>query len=189
MVGDDGADITASLVGLSNGDENAADRLLPLVYDELRRLAAGFMRRERRVDHTLQPTALVHEAYLRLIDQSRVDWRNRAHFCAMASEMMRRILVDHARRHYAQKRGGAEMQIALDEAVSFPQESEADVLAIDDALFDLAQLDAQQSRIVELRFFGGLTLDETAEVLGISRSTVQREWNMAKAWLYNQLSK
>jgi RNA polymerase sigma factor (TIGR02999 family) len=187
MSDDEPESVTASLLALSAGDRPAAERILPLVYDELRRLAANYLRRERRPDHTLQPTALVHEAYLRLVDQSRVDWKNRAHFCAMASEMMRRILVDHARRHYAQKRGGAETRIALDDAVSFPHDVGVDVVAVDEALFDLARLDSQQSRIVELRFFGGLTLDETAEVLNVSRSTVQREWNMAKAWLYNQL--
>ena len=181
-------DVTATLLELSAGDGHAAARLLPLVYDELRRLAAGYLRRERP-DHTLQPTALVHEAYLRLIDQSRVDWKNRAHFCAVASDMMRRILVDHARKHQAVKRGGGQTRISLDEAVSFPQDVEIDVLAVDEALLDLVRLDPQQGRLVELRFFGGLTLDETAEVMGISRSTVQREWNMAKAWLYNQLSK
>lgn len=188
MAFDESADITASLLELSKGDREAAARILPLVYDELRLLAANFMRREHRPDHTLQPTALVHEAYLSLIDQSRVNWQNRAHFCAVAAEMMRRILVDHARKHYAQKRGGRDTQISLDDAVSFPQDRDFDVVAVDEALFDLAALDPQQSRIVELRFFGGLTLDETAEVLDISRSTVQREWNMAKAWLYNQLS-
>jgi len=171
---------------MSAGDGAAAERLLPLVYDELRRVAAGYLRRERP-DHTLQPTALVHEAYLRLIDQTRVDWKNRAHFCAVASDMMRRILVDHARKHQAVKRGGGETRISLDEAVSFPREAEIDVLAVDEALLDLARLDPQQGRLVELRFFGGLTLDETAEVMGLSRSTVQREWNMAKAWLYNQI--
>ena len=180
------SDVTASLLKMSAGKGDAAERLLPLVYDELRRLAAGYLRRERP-DHTLQPTALVHEAYLRLIDQTRVDWKNRAHFCAVASDMMRRILVDHARKHQAFKRGGGETRISLDEAVSFPREAEIDVLAVDEALLDLARLDPQQGRLVELRFFGGLTLDETAEVMGISRSTVQREWNMAKAWLYNQL--
>lgn len=181
-------DITKKLLDLSAGDKDAAAKLLPFVYDELRALAARHLRRERP-DHTLQPTALVHEAYLRLIDQSRANWKNRAHFCAVASEMMRRILVDHARKHHANKRGGNETRISLDEAVSFPQDVEVDVVAIDDALFDLARLDPQQSRIVELRFFGGLTLDETAEVMDISRSTVQREWNMAKAWLHNQLEK
>ena len=187
MSADESESVTASLLALSAGDRSGAERILPLVYDELRRLAANYLRRERRPDHTLQPTALVHEAYLRLVDQSRVDWKNRAHFCALASEMMRRILVDHARRHYAQKRGGAETRIALDDAVSFPGDAGVDVVAVDEALFDLARLDPQQSRIVELRFFGGLTLDETAEVMGVSRSTVQREWNMAKAWLYGQL--
>ncbi len=180
------SDVTATLLEMSAGDGAAAERLLPLVYDELRRVAAGYLRRERP-DHTLQPTALVHEAYLRLIDQTRVDWKNRAHFCAVASDMMRRILVDHARKHQAVKRGGGETRISLDEAVSFPREAEIDVLAVDEALLDLARLDPQQGRLVELRFFGGLTLDETAEVMGLSRSTVQREWNMAKAWLYNQI--
>lgn len=179
--------VTASLLELSSGDQAAAARILPLVYDELRLLAANYMRRERRPDHTLQPTALVHEAYLRLVDQSRVDWKNRAHFFAIAAEMMRRILVDHARKHHAQKRGGYETLISLDDAISFAQDTEINVVAVDEALLELSRLDTQQSRIVELRFFGGLTLDEVAEVLQISRSTVQREWNMAKAWLYNQL--
>lgn len=181
-------DVTATLLEMSAGDSDAAAKLWPLVYDELRRLAAAVMRRERP-DHTLQPTALVHEAYLRLIDQTRVDWKNRAHFCAVASEMMRRILVDHARKHHAAKRGGSETRLSLDEAVSFPRDVEIDVVAVDEALLDLSRLDPQQGRLVELRFFGGLTLDETAEVMGISRSTVQREWDMAKAWLYNQLKK
>jgi RNA polymerase sigma-70 factor, ECF subfamily len=181
-------DITATLLEMSAGDENAAAKLLPYVYDELRRLAAGYLRRERP-DHTLQPTALVHEAYLRLIDQTRADWKNRAHFYAVASEMMRRILVDHARKHHAAKRGGNETRISLDEAISFPRDVEMEVMAVDEALMDLSRLDPQQGRVVELRFFGGLTLDETAEVMAISRSTVQREWNMAKSFLYNQLSK
>ena len=181
-------DITGTLLKVSDGDGNAAARLLPYVYDELRRLAAAYLRRERP-DHTLQPTALVHEAYLRLVDQSRVGWKNRAHFCAVASEMMRRILVDHARKHHAAKRGGSETRISLADAVSFPQDVEIEVLAVDEALIDLTRLDPQQGKLVELRFFGGLTLDETAEVMGISRSTVQREWNLAKAFLYNQLTR
>ena len=181
-------DITGTLLKVSDGDGNAAARLLPYVYDELLRLAAAYLRRERP-DHTLQPTALVHEAYLRLIDQSRVGWKNRAHFCAVASEMMRRILVDHARKHHAAKRGGSETRISLADAVSFPQDVEIEVLAVDEALIDLTRMDPQQGKLVELRFFGGLTLDETAEVMGISRSTVQREWNLAKAFLYNQLTR
>lgn len=181
--------ITASLLELSAGDQTAAARMLPLVYDELHRLAVNHMRRERRPDHTLQPTALVHEAYIRLIDQTRVNWKSRAHFFAMAGEIMRRILVDHARRHYAEKRGGAETRISLDDAGLFGQDRDVEVVAVDEALFDLARLDPQQSRIVELRFFAGLTLDETAEVLRISRSSVQREWNMARAWLYGQLNR
>jgi RNA polymerase sigma-70 factor, ECF subfamily len=187
VTADGSENITSSLLELSSGARAAAERMLPLVYDELRLLAANFMRRERRPEHTLQPTALVHEAYLRLIDQTRVNWKSRAHFFAMAAEMMRRILVDHARRHNAEKRGGAETRISFDDSVSFAQELDVDVVAVDEALLDLARLDQQQSRIVELRFFGGLTLDETAEVMQISRSTVQREWNMAKAWLFNQL--
>lgn len=187
MSADTSQSITASLIELSSGDRDAAARILPLVYDELRLLAASYMRRERRPDHTLQPTALVHEAYLRLIDQQRVNWKNRAHFFAMAAEMMRRILVDHARRHYSQKRGGSETLISLDDAISFAQDIDIDVVAVDEALVELEQLDPMQSRIVELRFFGGLTLDEAAEVLQTSRSTVQREWNMAKAWLYRRL--
>lgn len=181
--------ITASLLELSAGDQTAAARILPLVYDELHRLAVNHMRRERRPDHTLQPTALVHEAYIRLIDQTRVNWKSRVHFFAMAGEIMRRILVDHARKHYAEKRGGAETRISLDDAQLFGQEKDVEVVAVDEALFDLARLDAQQSQIVELRFFAGLTLDETAEVLRISRSSVQREWNMARAWLYSQLDR
>lgn len=159
---------------------------MPLVYDELRRLAGRYLSRERP-DHTLQATALVHEAYLRLIDQSQVTWQNRAHFIGVAAQMMRRILVDHARLRHGEKRGGHRRKLPLDDAISLPQGKEVDLVALDDALLDLAKLDLQQSRIVEMRFFGGLTLEETAEVLGISRSTVAREWAMAKAWLYDQL--
>lgn len=180
-------EITRILNDLESGDPKAADRLMPLVYDELRRLASRYLARERP-DHTLQPTALVHEAYLRLVDQTKVNWQNRAHFFAVAASMMRRILVDHARSHNAQKHGGQRQKLSLDEAISFSKGKDLDIVALDDALGDLARLDPEQSRIVELRFFGGLTLEETAEVTGVSLSTVRREWEMAKAWLYDQLS-
>lgn len=180
--------VTQTLLNWSSGDREAAADLLPLVYDELRRLASIYLSRERQ-DHTLQPTALVHEAYLRLIDQTRVEWQNRAHFFGVAAEMMRRILIDHAKRTKASKRGGFAEKLALDEAVAFSEDQEVDLLALDDALSDLARLDPRQSRIVELRFFGGLTLEETAEVTKLSRATVEREWVMAKAWLYSQLAK
>ncbi len=180
-------DVTLILRDLESGDRRAADRLMPFVYDELRRLASHYLKNERP-DHTLQPTALVHEAYLRLVDQTRVNWQNRAHFFAVAASMMRRILVDHARSHNAQKHGGRRQKLSLDEAISFSKGKDLDIVALDDALGDLARLDPEQSRIVELRFFGGLTLEETAEVTGVSLSTVRREWEMAKAWLYDQLS-
>ena len=180
-------EVTRILRDLEAGDRQAADRLMPVVYDELRRLASHYLKNERP-DHTLQPTALVHEAYLRLIDQTRVNWQNRAHFFAVAATMMRRLLVDHARTHNADRHGGSKHKFSLDEAISFPKGKDLDLVALDDALGDLARLDATQSRIVELRFFGGLTLEETAEVMGVSRSTIKREWIMAKAWLYDQLS-
>ena len=181
-------EVTRILNDLSAGNPAAPDRLMPLVYEELRRLASRYLNRERP-DHTLQPTALVHEAYLRLVDQTQVTWQNRAHFIGVAAQMMRRILVDHARLHKVEKRGGHRRKLSLDEAVSFEERRDVDLIALDDALADLGRLDPQQCRIVELRFFAGLTLDETAEVIGISRSTVKREWVMAKAWLYDQLSK
>jgi RNA polymerase sigma factor (TIGR02999 family) len=181
-------EITQILSDLGAGDRDAPARLMPLVYDELRRLASHYLSRER-AGHTLQPTALVHEAYIRMVDQTRVSWQNRAHFIAVAACMMRRILVDHARSHHADRHGGYCRRLSLDEAVSFPKGRDLDIVALDDALKDLAMLDPDQSRIVEMRFFGGLTLEETAEAIGISRSTVKREWTMAKAWLYDQLSK
>lgn len=159
---------------------------MPLVYDELRRLASGYMRRERP-DHTLQATALVHEAYLRLVDQTQIDWRGRAHFFSIAARLMRQILVDHARERNADKRGGGMTKLALDDAVSFAQENEIDLIALDDALKTLANFDQQQSQIVELRFFGGLTIEETSEVLHVSPSTVKREWGLAKAWLRREV--
>jgi RNA polymerase sigma factor (TIGR02999 family) len=181
-------DVTRLLRDWRGGDESARDRLLVVVYDELRKQAAGYLRRER-ANHTLQPTALVHEAYLQLIDQSQIGFDSRAHFFGVAASLMRRILVDHARAHNAEKRGSGAELLALDDALGVPnQQKDVNVLALDDALHELAKLDAQQSRIVELRYFGGLSIEETATVLGISPATVKREWNMARHWLYQQLS-
>ncbi|MBS1793733.1 MAG: sigma-70 family RNA polymerase sigma factor [Acidobacteria bacterium] len=168
------------------GDRESLDALLPLIYDELRRVAANQLRNERG-DHTLQATALVHEAYLRLLEQRAVDWRNRAHFFSIAAEMMRRILVNYAVRRSAQKRGDGAARLSLEEAAGLSGEKDLDLVALDDALKRLAEYDETQARIVELRFFGGLTIEETAEVLEISDSTVKREWRMAKAWLRAQL--
>ncbi len=179
--------VTQLLTDLQIGRPGAADELLPLVYQELRRIAAAYMRRERP-DHTLQATALVHEAYLQLVDQTRVDWKNRAHFFGVAAQLMRRILVEHARAHQAQKRGGGAGKIALEEvAAAFPQK-DLTLVALDDSLQQLEKMDPRQSRVVELRFFGGLTTEETAEVMGISTATVEREWRAARAWLHSQLS-
>ena len=181
-------DITHLLDKARSGDKSALDDLLPLVYNELRRIAENQLRSERG-SHTLQATALVHEAYLRLIEQREVDWSNRLHFFSIAAEMMRRILVNYAIRRNARKRGDGATKIALDDAVNFASEQERDfdLIALDDALKNLAELDEKQARIVELRFFGGLTIEETARVLEVSDSTVKREWRMAKAWLKTQL--
>jgi len=184
----DSGDVTQLLVDYSNGKREALDVLTPLVYGELRNLAARYLRRERS-DHTLQSTALVHEAYLRLIDQNQVRWQNRAHFFGVAAQMIRRILVDHARTKHAQKRGGNAQKLSLDEAIGLPQQRDLDIIALDDALKLLAELDAQQSKVIELRFFGGLSIEETAEALGISPATVKREWVTARAWLLRQLSR
>lgn len=181
-------DITVLLAASSVGDRRAMDQLMPLVYDELRRLAQSYLRKERP-GHTLQGTALVHEAYLRLIDQKQVKWQNRAHFFAMASQMIRRILVDHERGHRAAKRGDGAHKLSLDEAMGISGKTDLDLLALDDALNDLARLDPAQSRIVELRFFGGLSIEETAEVAGLSTATVNREWSAARAWLFRQMSR
>ena len=178
-------DVTQWLIDWRNGKQEALAQMMPLVYNELRRLAQRYLQRERP-DHTLQATALVHEAYLRLVDQRQAQWQNRAHFFGLAAQMMRRILVDHARHHHAAKRGGAEPKLSLDEAVWVSAEHATDLTALDDALTRLAVLDPQQSRLVELRFFGGLTIDETAEVLGVSPATVKREWRLARAWLYRE---
>ena len=179
-------DVTHLLSELRNGSEDAVAKLVPLLYRELRRMAAAYLSSERR-NHTLQPTALVHEAYLRLVDQKNVQWQNRQHFFGVAAQVMRRILVDHARGHDAVKRGGVVPKVSLEEAIVISQERSAELLALDEALTRLATLDQQQARIIELRFFGGLTVEETAQVLGISPATVKRDWNMAKAWLNREV--
>jgi RNA polymerase sigma factor (TIGR02999 family) len=181
------ADVTRLLVNWTNGDKKALEALMPLVYGELHRLAKRYLRRERS-DHTLQSTALVHEAYLRMVDQKGMQWQNRAHFFAVAAQMIRRILVDHARTHKAEKRGGGAPKLALDEAIGVPQRRDLNLVALDDAINTLTGMDPQQGRIVELRFFGGLSIEETAEVLNISPATVKRDWAVAKAWLYRDLS-
>ena len=179
------SDVTARLVAWSNGEEAASADLMDAVYGELRRLARGYLRRERH-DHSLPPTALVHEAYVKLVDQRRVHWQNRAHFFAIAAHMMRRILVDHARTHGAAKRG-ASLQVPLEDADLGIDPRGPDLLALDAALDKLAAIDSRQSRLVELRFFGGLTVPETAAVLGIAPVTVKRDWTLARTWLYREL--
>lgn len=179
--------ITQLLIESSRGNKEALDALLPQVYNELHRLADSYLQRER-TDHTLQATALVNEAYLRLVDQHSVDWQNRAQFFGLAAQMMRRILVNYAEARHAAKRGAHATRLALDEAVSFFTEQDLDLLALDEALDRLAELDEQQSRIIELRFFGGLKIDEVAEVLGITPDTVKNEWRTAKLWLLRELS-
>lgn len=181
-------EVTQLLIDWSSGDQAAFDKLVPLVYEELRRLAHHYMSREN-AGHTLQTTALVNEAYLRLVDQNRVRWQNRAHFFGIAAQMMRRILVDYARKRRYAKRGGEQLKVSLAEAGGLSDERAADIAALDEALKSLAEIDPQQSRVVELRFFGGLTIEETAEVLGLSRDMVNREWATAKAWLYQEMSK
>lgn len=178
--------VTQLLLDWSEGDPRALDKLMPIVYDELHRLAHNYLRRERP-GHTLQTTALVNEAYVRLVDQ-KVGWQNRAQFLGVAAQLMRRILVDHARQHQASKRGGAGRQrLSLTEADRIAGRPDADLLAVHDALNNLAHIDPQQSRIVELRFFGGLSIEETAEVLGIGHATVERDWKLARAWLRREL--
>ncbi|MBV8706507.1 MAG: sigma-70 family RNA polymerase sigma factor [Acidobacteriaceae bacterium] len=178
--------VTVLLAKWGQGDREALNALTPLVYNELRKLAKSYLRRER-VGHTLEGTALVHEAYLRLIDQREVEWRNRNHFFALAAELIRRILVDHARARIATKRGGSHVKLSLDEAITPTDEKDLDLLALNDALDALARTDAQQSRVVELRYFAGLTIEETADVLQISTATVKRDWVMAKAFLKREM--
>jgi RNA polymerase sigma factor (TIGR02999 family) len=179
-------DITRLLLAWGAGDKAALDELMPLVYAELRKLARGFMRHQRP-DHTLQTTALVNEAYLRLIDSSRVNWQNRTHFFAISAQLMRRILVDFARARKSLKRGGEVQKVELDEALVVPLEQKTDLVALDDALKALAELNPRQSQVVELRYFGGLSEEEIAEHLGISVRTVRRDWSVARAWLFRRM--
>jgi RNA polymerase sigma factor (TIGR02999 family) len=178
--------VTRLLNDAKAGNRNALDELLPLVYDELRRVASRQLASERK-NHTLQATALVHEAYLRLIGQHSVDWQNRLHFFSIAAEMMRRILVTHAIAKKAEKRGSGELTISLEDVVTFANKQDIDLVSLDDTLNELAKFDEQQAKIVELKFFGGLTNEEIAEVLGVSDSTVKREWRSAKAWLISRM--
>jgi len=179
--------ITKLLLDWRNGDSEALDRLMPLVYEELRRMANHYMRNERR-GHTLQTSALVNEAYLRLVDHENIDWQNRAHFFGVAAQAMRRILVDHARTRSYQKRGGAAQQVSLDEAATLSEERPGELIALDEALDELAKMDERKCRVVELRYFGGLSVEETAEALGVSIPTVVRDWNTAKVWLMREMS-
>ena len=182
-------EITQLLGAYQRGDQEALEKVFPLVYNELRRLAGSYLRRERE-DHTLQPTALEHEAYLRLLGQN-VEWQNRAHFLGVAAQMMRRILVDHARQHQAEKRGSGGVKIALDdiEAINLSAERAADLIDLDDALTALAEFDPQKSRMVELRYFAGLSVEETARVLDISIATFARQWKTTRAWLFREITK
>jgi RNA polymerase sigma factor (TIGR02999 family) len=180
--------VTRLLLAWRNGDREALERLTPLVYGELRQMAHRFMRRERP-DHTLQSSALVNEAYIRLIDCHQVDWQNRAHFFGFAAQMMRQILIDHARRHARARRGGGLRQVSFEETAVVSVERAAELIALDDALNELAAFDLGKSRIVELRFFGGLTNEEVGEVMGMTLRTVEREWRKAKAWLRRAISK
>jgi len=180
-------EITQLLAAWREGNQSALDELYPLVYDELHRLARRYMSRERK-GHTLQTTALINEAYVRLVDQKNVHWANRSHFFAISAQIMRRILIDHARRHAYAKRGGGARQVSLDETATLTQGDFSEFLRLDEALKSLAQLDPRRSQVVELRYFGGLNNEEIAGVLNISENTVIRDWNMARAWLYRQLS-
>jgi RNA polymerase sigma factor (TIGR02999 family) len=180
------AQVTDLLIAWSDGDKAAYDQLVPLVYDELHRLAHRYMSRERP-GHTLQTTALVDEAYLRLVDE-KIRWQNRSHFFAIAAHVMRRILVDYARRRGYAKRGGGAQQVELDEAMLMARERSSELVALDDALKRLAEFDARKSRVVELRFFGGLSVEETADVLKVSVNTIKRDWSTARAWLYKEVT-
>ena len=181
-------DVTRMLVALRGGDAEVEHELYQAVYGELHRMAARYMRRERP-DHTLQATALIHEAYVDLIDQRHKDWQNRAHFYGVAANVMRRILIDHARTHRTAKRGGRAQKLSLDDALPLTSQQSDELLALDEALARLAQFDPRQSRVVELRFFGGLSEEEAAQVLGVSSRTVKRDWRLAKTWLYGELKK
>jgi RNA polymerase sigma factor (TIGR02999 family) len=181
-------EVTQLLADLRKGDRGAESRLFDVVYAELHRMAVRYMRHERP-DHTLQATALIHEAYVDLIDQQEKDWQNRAHFYGVAAQVMRRVLVDYARMHGTAKRGGGQHKVCLDEALLMTAEQSDELVALDEALSRLAQFDPRQSRVVELRFFGGLNEEETAQVLSVSSRTVRRDWSLAKVWLYGQLEK
>jgi RNA polymerase sigma-70 factor (ECF subfamily) len=180
------SEVTRLLKDWSSGDSGALDQLMPIVYSELRAVAARYLRRERQ-DHTLQPTALVNETYLRLIDQKQANWQNRAHFVGVAAQMMRRILVDHAKSRNRAKRGGGASRVQLDDAVALGEERADDLVELDQALTALAAFDERKSRVVEMKYFGGLSVEETAEVLQISTVTVARDWKLAKAWLYTHI--
>jgi RNA polymerase sigma factor (TIGR02999 family) len=179
--------VTQMLLDWSDGDQKALDKLIPIVYGELRLRAARYLRRER-AGHTLHTTALIHATYLRLVDQKDVRWQNRAHFFAISAQLMRRILVDHARHRDAAKRGGADLTLTLDDAMAVFAERDVNLMALDESLTRLAEIDARQSRVVELRYFSGLSIEETAEVLGVSPATVKLDWSMAKAWLRREMS-
>ena len=181
------SDVTQLLLDWSNGEASALEKLLPVVYDELRRLAAHLLSRERS-DHTLQPTALVHEAYLKLIDQQQVEWQNRAQFFALSAQIMRNILVDYARKNMAGKRGGGARKISLEDVITQSTERAEELVVLDEALQELAKFDARKSRIIELRYFGGLNLEEIEEVVGISIATIRRDMRFAEAWLYKRMS-
>jgi RNA polymerase sigma factor (TIGR02999 family) len=188
VVPDSANEITKLLHGWQGGDRAALDALVPVVYKELRRLAHYELRKERP-DHTLQSAALVHEAYFRLVGQDLPQWESRTHFFAIAAQLMRQILVDYARRRRASKRGSGACMLTLDDAMILPQRKDVDVVAIDDALHALAEVDPRQSRVVELRFFAGLSLEEISEVMGIATATVQRDWTAARAWLHREISR
>ena len=180
--------VTDLLLKFNGKDEAVANELLPLIYNELKRIASNYVRRERS-DHTLQPTALVHEAYMKMVDITQISWQNKAHFLGVAANQMRRILVDYARQHNAEKRGGEFHIMTLNEEIDKAIEQSTELIALDDALNELAKMDEVKAKIVELRYVGGLTVEETAEVLGVAPITIKRHWRMTKAWLYGQLSK
>lgn len=180
-------DVTEMLFQLSEGNKDVVNDIFPLIYAELKKIAGNYLARER-VNHTLQPTALVHDAYLKLVDKDRINWQNRAHFIGVAATVMRQLLIDHARKHNAEKRGGNQENVELEESIVIVADNKSmDLIRLDQALKDLAEVDEFKSRLVELRYFGGLSVEETAEVLGVAEITVKRHWRMAKAWLIDAL--
>ncbi|WP_035348144.1 sigma-70 family RNA polymerase sigma factor [Edaphobacter aggregans] len=181
-------DVTVLLKAMNRGDKSAADQLLPLVYSELHRLAKGYMSRERR-GHTLQPTALINQAYLRIAQQQNVEWQNHAHFIGFAANVMRRVLVDHAREHNAAMRGGGRVRVELDEGIAFTRETAPQLLLLEEALTRLEQLNPRQAKVVEMRYFGGLSVEEVAGVLGIAPRSVKRDWSLARLWLFEEIQK